>query len=162
MKPIPRKYLGSVVLGLTDAIVELTGTLAGLSLALQNTKIIALAGLITGISAALSMASSEYLSKRSENDKTPLTAATFTGVAYIITVAILVLPFFIAVSWQAAIIATLLLAALVILIFSYITAHEEHRPFRRNFGEMITVSFGVAAISFVIGIILRNVLKVSV
>ena len=54
------KYVGSMVLGLNDALVELTGTLAGLSLALQDTKLIALSGLITGISATLSMMSSEY------------------------------------------------------------------------------------------------------
>lgn len=162
MKPIPRKYLGSVVLGLTDAIVELTGTLAGLSFALQNTKIIALAGLITGISASLSMASSEYLSKRSENDRAPLTAAAFTGFTYVLTVAILVLPFFIAETWSAALIGTLALAAIVILIFSYITAHEEHRPFKKNFSEMIIISFTVAAISFGIGLLLRNLLGINV
>lgn len=35
------QYVGSMVLGLNDALVELTGTLAGLTLALQNTKLIA-------------------------------------------------------------------------------------------------------------------------
>lgn len=30
------KYMGSIVLGSSDALVELTGTLAGLTLALQN------------------------------------------------------------------------------------------------------------------------------
>ena len=162
MKPIPRKYLGSVVLGLTDAIVELTGTLAGLSFALQNTQIIALAGLITGISAELSMASSEFLSKRAEKDRAPITAALYTGLTYILTVTILVIPFFIATTWQAALAGTLILAAIVILIFSYVTAHEEHRPFRRNFGEMIVVSFTVAAISFGIGLFLRNLLEINV
>ena len=33
------QYVGSMVLGLNDALVELTGTLAGLTLALQNTKL---------------------------------------------------------------------------------------------------------------------------
>jgi rubrerythrin len=60
------KYSGSVVLGLNDALVELTGTLAGLTLAFQNTRLIALSGLITGIAAALSMAASEFLSTSSE------------------------------------------------------------------------------------------------
>ena len=48
-------YIGSIVLGLNDALVELTGALAGLTLALQNTRLIAVAGLITGIAAAFSM-----------------------------------------------------------------------------------------------------------
>ena len=54
------RYIGSIVLGLNDALVELTGALAGLTLALQNTQFIALTGLITGIAAALSMAASEW------------------------------------------------------------------------------------------------------
>ncbi len=49
------RYVGSVVLGLNDALVELTGALAGLTLALQNTRLIAVTGMITGIAAALSM-----------------------------------------------------------------------------------------------------------
>jgi len=35
------RYTGSIVLGLNDALVELTGALAGLTLALQNTRLIA-------------------------------------------------------------------------------------------------------------------------
>ena len=40
------KYVGSMVLGLNDALVELTGSLAGFTFAMQNTKLIALSGLI--------------------------------------------------------------------------------------------------------------------
>lgn len=60
------KYVGSIVLGLNDALVELTGALAGLTLALQNSQLIATAGLVTGIAASMSMGASEYLSTRSE------------------------------------------------------------------------------------------------
>src|SRR5574344_381575 len=43
-------YMGSVVLGLNDALVEFTGALAGFTLALgDNPKLIALTGSITGI-----------------------------------------------------------------------------------------------------------------
>ncbi len=89
------QYAGSVVLGLNDALVELTGALAGLTLALQNVKLIALSGLITGIAASLSMAASEYLSTRSEKtSKQPVRAAIYTGIAYIITVTLLILALF--------------------------------------------------------------------
>lgn len=47
------EYMGSVVLGLNDALVEFTGALAGFTLALNDTKLIALTGSITGIAAAL-------------------------------------------------------------------------------------------------------------
>ena len=64
------KYVGSVVLGLNDALVEFVGMLAGLTFALQNSQIIAVAGLITGVAASLSMGSSEYLSQKSEGSST--------------------------------------------------------------------------------------------
>jgi VIT1/CCC1 family predicted Fe2+/Mn2+ transporter len=68
------RYTGSIVLGLNDALVELTGALAGLTLALQNTRLIALTGLITGIAASLSMAASEYLSTQTEETVTLVAA----------------------------------------------------------------------------------------
>ena len=87
------QYVGSMVLGLNDALVELTGTLAGLSFALQNNRLVALSGLITGISATLSMASSEYLSARSEGNSNAAKSALYTGVMYIFAVVLLVLPY---------------------------------------------------------------------
>ncbi|MBR4071969.1 MAG: rubrerythrin family protein, partial [Clostridia bacterium] len=58
------KYVGSMVLGMNDALVELTGSLAGFAFALRDTRLVALSGLIIGISATLSMASSEFLAAR--------------------------------------------------------------------------------------------------
>lgn len=60
------RYLGSIVLGLNDALVELTGVLAGLTFGFQDSKMVAFSGLITGIAAAMSMAGSEYLSTVTE------------------------------------------------------------------------------------------------
>ncbi|MEM1507116.1 MAG: VIT1/CCC1 family protein [Candidatus Bathyarchaeia archaeon] len=59
------RYVSSIVLGLNDALVELTGALAGFTLALQEARLVAMTGLITGIAGALSMATSEYLSTKS-------------------------------------------------------------------------------------------------
>ncbi len=72
-------YMSSVVLGLNDALVEFTGALAGFTLALNNPSLIALTGSITGIAAALSMGSSEYLSTKSEKDskKHPVKASIY-------------------------------------------------------------------------------------
>jgi len=73
-----------MVLGLNDALVELTGTLAGLTFALKNTRLIALSGLITGIAATLSMAASEYLSARTEQESSrALKSSLYTGGAYV-------------------------------------------------------------------------------
>ena len=78
------RYVRSMVLGLNDALVELTGALAGFTLAFRNTRLIAMAGFITGIAASLSMATSEYLSTKSEeSSRDPLKASAYTGSAYV-------------------------------------------------------------------------------
>ena len=92
------QYVGSVVLGLNDALVELTGALAGLSFALQRTRLIAVTAFITGIAASFSMAASEYLSTKTESGqetKNPIKASVYTGIAYVITVLLLILPYLI-------------------------------------------------------------------
>ena len=157
------RYAGSVVLGLNDALVELTGALAGLTLALQNVKLIALSGLITGIAASLSMAASEYLSTRSEKtDKHPVRAAIYTGIAYIITVTLLVLPYLLIQNYIIDLIITLTLAVLIIAGFNYYISVAKDEPFRSRFLEMAGLSLGVALFSFIIGYFIRQWLGVNV
>jgi VIT1/CCC1 family predicted Fe2+/Mn2+ transporter len=157
------RYAGSVVLGLNDALVELTGALAGLTLALQNVKLIALSGLITGIAASLSMAASEYLSTRSEDtQKQPVRAAIYTGIAYIITVSLLVMPYLLIQNYILDLVITLSLAVLIIAAFNYYISVAKNEPFRPRFLEMAGLSLGVAAFSFIIGFLIRQWLGVNV
>ncbi len=157
------KYAGSVVLGLNDALVELTGALAGLTLALQNTRLIALTGSITGVAAALSMAASEYLSTKSEaSGKSATKAAVYTGIAYICTVTILILPYLIFANYYLCLSLTLAGAVLIIAAFNYYISVAQDEPFQRRFIEMAALSFAVAAFSFGIGYVLRSVLGVEV
>jgi VIT1/CCC1 family predicted Fe2+/Mn2+ transporter len=157
------KYVGSVVLGLNDALVEFTGTLAGLTFAIQNTQIIAVVGLIMGVAASLSMGASEYLSQRTDGGPTdPLKASVYTGVAYIVTVALLILPFLVLSSPYYALMFTLLGAVTVIFLFTFYISVAKDLPFQRRFGEMLLISLGIAAISFVIGVFIRTVLHINV
>lgn len=157
------QYAGSVVLGLNDALVELTGALAGLTLAFQNTRLIALSGLITGIAAALSMAVSEYLSTRSEKTgKDPLKASIYTGIAYIITVMILILPYLILDNYFICLALALTAAVLIIAVFNYYVSVAKDEPFRTRFLEMALLSLGVATLSFIFGYAIRSVLGVEV
>lgn len=155
-------YAGSVVLGLNDALVELTGALAGLTLALQNTKLIALSGLITGIAAAISMAASEYLATRSEKTtRQPGRAALYTGIAYILTVALLILPYLLFGNYYLDLALALITAIIIIAAFNYYISVAKDEPFRQRFLEMALVSLGVAGFSFVIGYIIRQVLGIQ-
>ncbi len=156
-------YVGSVVLGLNDALVELTGTLAGLSLALQNTRIIALVGLITGIAAALSMAASEYLSTKSEESNNEAArSALYTGIAYIFTVAVLILPYYLFSNYLVCLAVTIALAVLIIFLFNFYISVAKDLNFRQRFLEMLVISLGVALISFGIGFLIRNVFGIEV
>lgn len=157
------RYIGSVVLGLNDALVELTGVLAGLTLALQNSRLIAIAGLITGIAASLSMAASEYLSTKTEgNAKNPLKASVYTGSAYVLTVLFLIFPYLIFSNFYFSLAFTILNAIIVILIFTFYISVAKDIPFRKRFFEMVFISLGIAAISFGIGFLVRIFLNIEV
>ncbi len=157
------RYVGSIVLGLNDALVELTGALAGLTLALQNTRLIALTGSITGIAAALSMGASEYLSTKAEDTtKEPLRASVYTGVAYIITVLTLVAPYLMLDNYYICLGWTLGAAVLIIAFFNYYVSVAQDESFKKRFFEMAGVSFGVAGFSFLVGYVLRAFLGVDV
>jgi VIT1/CCC1 family predicted Fe2+/Mn2+ transporter len=157
------RYVGSIVLGLNDALVELTGALAGLTLALQDTRLIALSGTITGIAAALSMGASEYLSTKSEETaKEPLKASIYTGVAYIATVLILILPYLFLDNFYICLAWALTAAVLIIALFNYYISVVKDEPFKKRFLEMAGVSLGVAGLSFLVGYVVRTVLGVEI
>jgi len=157
------RYAGSIVLGLNDALVELTGALAGLTLALQNVKLIALSGLITGIAASMSMATSEYLSTRSEEtNKQPARAAIYTGIAYIITVALLILPYLLFENYYLDLAIALTTAVLIIAMFNYYVSVAKGGSFRERFLEMAGLSLGVALFSFILGYFIRIWLGIKI
>ncbi|HEY8543228.1 MAG TPA: VIT1/CCC1 transporter family protein [Pseudothermotoga sp.] len=156
-------YIGSMVLGLNDALVELTGALAGLTLAIQKTSIVALSGIITGIAAALSMAASDYLSRKSEGgEKKPLKSALYTGVAYIFTVLFLTFPYLLFNNPFVALSLTVINAIFVIFIFTFFVSVVKDQSFRRNFLEMFSISIGVAAVSFFIGLFVRKFFNIDI
>ena len=151
-----QKYVSSIVLGISDALIEITGALAGLTFALQNTSLIDIAGLVTGIAAALSMASSEYQSIKTEHTKKkPFTAAIYTGIVYFLTVLSLVLPFFIFSSPFLSLSFTVASALIIIFVFTYYISITQRISFRMRFLEMAAICLSVATLSFILGYILR-------
>lgn len=146
-------YVGAMVLGLNDALVELTGTIAGLTFVLMNTRLIAMAGIITGIAATLSMAASNYLAERADGNPKALKASVYTGVAYLMTVVLLVLPYLVFPRdmFLPALIVMLAVVVLIIAFFNYYIAVVRSEKFLPKFIEMSAISLSVAGISFVIG-----------
>ena len=158
------QYVGSMVLGLNDALVELTGSLAGFAFALQNTRLIALSGLIVGISATFSMASSEFLAARSEGRTDALKSCSYTGIAYLLTVIALIAPYLIFPSGQyiPALLCMLGVVIAIIAGFTYYTSVAQDRPFKNRFLEMALISVGVAVVSFIVGILAKTFLGVDI
>ena len=160
-------YLSSIILGLSDALVELTGALAGLTFAFQELRIVALAGLVTGISASFSMAASEFLATKEEkSDRSPIKAALFTGSAYIITVFLLVIPYLLLSDNSEiilglephiqALIITFVIGLLIIALFNFYVSVAQDKSFNRRFIEMVIILLIVTLISFLIGLALRE------
>ncbi|MEM4473856.1 MAG: VIT1/CCC1 transporter family protein [Candidatus Bathyarchaeia archaeon] len=157
------RYVGSMVLGLNDALVELTGALAGFTLALTDTRLIAITGLITGIAASLSMATSEYLSTKSEGgSKNPLRAAAYTGIAYVLTVMFLISPYLLFQDAYVCLCLTILAAITIIFIFTFYVSVSRDLPFKKRFIEMTLISLGVAGITFIIGFLIKTSLNLEV
>lgn len=157
------RYVGSMVLGLNDALVEFTGSLAGYSFAMQSNKLISLAGLITGISATLSMATSEFLSARSDEAENPIKSASYTGVAYLFTVILLIMPYLILPDqWYGIALGIMLILAVgIIAVFNYYIAVAKDLSFKHRFREMSIISLGVSGLSFVMGLLVKNFLKID-
>lgn len=157
-------YAGAIVLGLNDALVELTGTLAGLTLAFANSSLIAVTGLIMGVAASLSMASSGYLSAQEGDAEAanPLKSAIYTGVAYLITVLILIAPYFLLDGVFTALATMLALSVLIIAGYTFYVSVAKEVAFGPRFTRMAAISVGVAAISFGIGWLLKRVVGVEV
>lgn len=157
------RYVGSMVLGLNDALVEFTGSLAGYSFAMQSNKLISLAGLITGISATLSMTTSEFLSVRSDGAENPIKSASYTGVAYLFTVILLIMPYLILPDqWYGVALGVMLIFAVgIIAIFNYYIAVAKDLSFKHRFKEMSIISLGVSGLSFVIGLLVKHFLGID-
>ncbi|MBO7208166.1 MAG: VIT1/CCC1 transporter family protein [Clostridia bacterium] len=158
------QYVGSMVLGMNDALVELTGSLAGFTFAMQNTRLIALSGLIIGISATFSMASSEFLSARSEGRTDALKSCSYTGVAYLITVVLLILPYLLLDSTKYMLALFLMLGIVILIIagFTYYISVAQGQKFRPRFFEMTIISVSVAVLSFIVGVLAKHFLGVDI
>ena len=166
------RYSGSIVLGMSDALIELTGALAGLTFALKDLDLVALAGLVTGIAAAFSMGASEYLSSRAEKrEVSAIRSALFTWISYLITVMLLVSPYLIIDptgpgafgldTHVLALVGTFIIGLIIVAVFNFYTSVVEKVSFTSRFMEMVGILGGVSLISYAIGIALGSVLGVS-
>jgi len=157
-------YAGAIVLGMNDALVELTGTLSGIALAFDKSVVVGVTGLIMGIAASLSMAGSAYLESKENvgDDVNPLTYSLYTGISYIVTTAILVAPFFMFETISIAMMWMFGAALLTILLYNFYISVAKDLSFWKRVREMSFITFGVALISFGIGYVVKHYFGIEI
>ena len=146
-------YAGAIVLGMNDALVELTGTLSGIALAFEHAQTVGITGAIMGVAASLSMAGSSFLEARENPDKTirATVYAAYTGISYILTTAVLVLPFFLFPRIATALAVMFAGAVVAIMAYNFYIAVAKGQSFARRTSQMLLITLGVALVSFAIG-----------
>ena len=99
------------------------------------------------------MAASEYLSTKEDDESNveAKKASIYTGLAYVFTVVILILPYMFGLHFLVSLGLTVLSAILIIAIFNFYISVAKDQKFFKRFTEMAVISIGVAAISFGIG-----------
>ncbi len=157
------KYHSFVVLGLSDAIIEIAGIHAGTLGVYDNTIVAGLAGLIAGVAASIAMASAAYNQAKQDVNSgiRPGVSAVYTGIAYGIAAVLLALPYFIIHDIWFAFVASILIS---ILMISYISAFASvvfDRSFKRELIETTLIILGASAILYFFGEVVGSFIGVK-
>lgn len=142
-------YRGAMILGMHDAIVSLTGLIAGLGLTFSDRDVIILSCIISSITASLSMGAANYLAVKATNQQHAIYAALYTASAYMLTCVILILPFFVFTNRTAALLSVGVLVILIIYLFNLV--FFRHNRFYKHFYEMLLICLSVSLVAFLIG-----------
>lgn len=151
------RYIGFIALGLADAVVEITGVHAGFLGATTTTLVAGVAGLIVGLSAAISMASAAYIQAKHEGVEKPLPSALSTGVAYMAAVILLAAPYFVTHSNILAFVISVVLAFALVIAFTFYSSVINESNFKREAIESTAVLFFTATVSYIFGEVLGKI-----
>lgn len=155
------RYLGSIALGISDAVIELTGIYTGSLGAFESTLSAGLTGLLAGVAASISMGIASYSQAKHEALKNPRISALYTSTAYIAVVLLLALPYFILNSIAAAFIIMLLLVIAIVAYMTFYTAVLYSKNFLKEFTESITLILGISISLYILGLVLGRVVGVK-
>ena len=155
-------YLGSITLGLSDALIELVGVLAGTVAVFKSSFIAGITGLIVGVSASISMAAAAYLQAKNEHKTSPRLSAIFTGISYVLTVILLILPFFLLNIPLQSLTFSILIAVAIVISTSYYTAVIFDRKFVTTFLETAALTLGIGFGVYAFGEAIRLITGINV
>lgn len=155
------RYIGFVALGLSDAIIEITGVYAGFLGVMKSTLLAGIAGLIVGFAASISMGVAAYLKSKSENRKSPLTSAFVTSASYLLAVILLATPYFLTASMLVAFWISVILAILMSAGFTFYVSVVNETNFKREVMENTLLLLGTAFATYLFGNLLGSIFGIS-
>ncbi|MDE6478244.1 MAG: VIT1/CCC1 transporter family protein [Alphaproteobacteria bacterium] len=156
------KYTGAMVLGMHDALVEISGIIAGLTFAIASQRVIIMTGAIAAVAASLSMSAANYMAQRADGNPNAAVCAAYTGMMYIATSMALLAPFCVIRNrfWAVGVMCAVVVG--VVLIFNWYIGKKNRRPWHRAFWQMLGVCLGVSGASFLIGQAAKYFLGVTI
>jgi len=145
------QYISFVVLGLADALVEISGIHAGWLGLFDKTEIAGLAGVIAGGAASLAMASAAFAQAKQGFKGSAKLSAIYTGVFYFITAVILATPYFLTANMILALGTSLTLAVIILAMTTWYSIVIQQKPFLKDFLEILAILFGATIVVFALG-----------
>lgn len=153
------KYLGSIALGVTDALIELTGILVGSLGVLGSSTLAGLVGLVAGFSASVSMGAASYTQARSSGFGNPAKSAIYTMISYLIVTTLLVLPYLFVTAPLAVLFTTIATSIVALAYLSFYSSVLRGSSYLRELVENMIIVLGVALALHLFGRLIRLLLN---
>ncbi|MGA2874875.1 MAG: VIT1/CCC1 transporter family protein, partial [Nitrososphaerales archaeon] len=156
------KYISFVILGLADAIVEISGIHAGSLGIYDSTRLTGFAGIIAGAAASIAMASAAYAQAKQGFSGSASVSAAFTGVSYFVSAVVLATPYFLTENMITAVSASITFAVIILAVTNYYNSVISEKSFIRDFAEMVGITFGATIALYVLGQLIRSYFGITV
>jgi len=156
------KYMSFIVLGLADAVVEISGIHAGSLGIYGKTELAGLAGIIAGLAASIAMASAAYAQAKQGFEGSAKWSAIYTGVSYMITAVLLALPYFLTANMAGALGTSLVIGVILVAAMTFYDTVISRRHFIRQFAEIAGIIMAASLVLFIIGTVVGQFLGIRI
>jgi len=156
------KYMSFIVLGLADAVVEISGIHAGSLGIYAKTELAGLAGVVAGMAASIAMASAAYAQAKQGFEGSAKWSAIYTGVSYMFTAIFLALPYFLTRSMTTALGISLVVGVTLVAAMTYYDTVISARKFKRQFGEIAGIILAASFALYIAGTLIRQLLGIPI
>ncbi len=156
------KYMSFIVLGLADAVVEISGIHAGSLGIYGQTELAGLAGIIAGMAASIAMGTAAYAQAKQGFQGSAKWSAIYTGVSYMITAILLAMPYFLTRIMAVALGISLVVGVVLVATMTFYDSVISLRSFKRQFGEISGIILAASLALFIIGAVVGQYLRIQI